>query len=221
MANPTLATLKTACRTLVSDSDATNYGVSDAELTVLLNEAQQLYGAVYPEDIGWTIDTATIGQSSKSLNITVDADCRAVIRAHRTAALGPMLERKSVQKIIEQQNNDPTEGTISEYAIERSPDSITTFIFYPWPIPAPATTDIYIFSLKDIEDIDANGSIWGTFAGYTIARIAAVSHAMILGRYERVANLEKQLPERVQLYMKIHRIAMRPAAESGEATVGG
>jgi hypothetical protein len=74
--------------------------------------------------------------------------------------------------------------------------------------------------LKDIEDIDANGSIWGTFAGYTIARIAAVSHAMILGRFDRAAQIEKMLPERIQLYMKVHKIARRPE-ESAEATVTG
>lgn len=220
MANPSLATLKAFGRALVSDADSANYGVSDTDHTVLLNEAQQLYGAVYPEDVGWTIDTAAIAQSSKSLNITTDAQCRAVIRAARGAALGPILERRTVSDIIRKQNDFPAEGEISEYAIERSPDSMTVFIFYPWPIPAPATTDIYIFSVKDIADIDTTGSIWGSFAGYTIARIAAVSHAMILGRFDRAGQIEKMLPERIQLYMKLNKIALRPN-ESPEATVGG
>lgn len=219
MANPTRTILRAYIRSLVSDADSANYGVSDSDMNVLLNEKQHVYGALYPEENVTRATSVTLAQGDKSAGISLGDTARAIVSINRGATTGPLLERKSVADIVRMQNEDSTQGVVSAFAAERNSGSATGWILYPHPIPA-ASTDLYVNWLPDIQDFgnDSAVSPFGAHAGYTIARMVAVDCAMILGRADRVSQIEKMLPERIQAYMKFSIINGRGRPDREEVT---
>ena len=85
MANPTRATLRTYIRTLVSDSDSANYGLTDDELNTLLNEKQHVFGILYPEENVTRASTKTINSGVKSDTITLLTTTRTIVSASQSS----------------------------------------------------------------------------------------------------------------------------------------
>lgn len=215
MANPTRGTLRTYGRALVSDADSANYGLSDTDWNTLLNEKQHLWGALFPEENVARASSVTVTAGSASQGFTLGSEGRAVVSVSRGGPTGPLLERLSVEDIIRLQNELPATGVIQSLAVERNAASATAWILYPHPIPA-VNTDLYFNYVLEIGDFanDNATSVFGAYAAYSMARMVAVDHAMILGRFERADRLMAGLPERVQTYMMYARINRRPAGDA-------
>jgi hypothetical protein len=204
----TLGEIRTEARLLAQDSDTINPGLVDVEWTNLINQAQQDFAALTPEyevEMVLKLDFAVTDkrQTLTSANPLI----RYLSRCERTSDGGSLpgvpMERLKLWELRDlQENTGGTSATPGFWAGHNPGIDDQTWHVYIHPLPAAAIPlDLHIFCAVYPTDLALTSDrvIFGPQAGHTIANLAAIGGAGLLGRSpEFIQRLNARLPVQYQ-----------------------
>lgn len=195
-------------RLRVRDTSTVNPGISDANWNLLIEQARQFYAALHPEQFTRNLGTFPCTQSAISFQATISAgnvEWRAITSAFLQDDSGtptlytPLRFSESLEDILKLQADDNTEATPDRLLILRSNGSDTVLDIYLYPIP-DLTYDIQLWGYFEPALLtgDSDPLLFGFHGSRTVAMIAALTAARILGRPEDfVRGIAEELPDRV------------------------
>jgi hypothetical protein len=221
MATMTGAQFIAYVRLLTLDTNSSNYGLTDAQLVLMSNDALTRWYDVVEPRVKWLTPTALGGASLATNAIsftTTPVDIQEILSCFLSSAAsatdGAQLEKVEPNDIFALNNQGDAAATPTRYAVMRAATATAadvgkwTVFFHPKsPGPTTSTTHIsaivktappaVIASTPSTEIIDVSEA-----GGYTLARIVAARAATLLGRDERfVGMLMQGVPEDIQQSM--------------------
>lgn len=223
MANSLLRSeARTYARTLVRDTSTANPGLSDATYNLLIAEARSEYAAMYPEQFTGDLSfgaapTTTATQFRKTFTPTDIVRNVLNIRANLSGTIYTPLEQTgSVQEILGLIASNGTNAPPTKYFCVRTLNSDTQWDVYFYPVPDNAYNLIFTANVEPSElSSDANPVLFNYSGSRTIARMAAIKAAIILGRSaDYIQNLMATLPDQIRNRMQEEVRAKGPRSSS-------
>lgn len=228
MAQLTVANMRAVAQELVLDTSSANPGLATADWLILLNDALFQYAAMFPNllPLSGLLATASLTQHSATATLTLSgltAPYRNITDAVVRGSAVPM-ERAEVLDLFRMFAADATEGTPSRWAIFSSAPGQSTAMVYTarfWRIADAAYSIDFYGTVQPVALTgDSDTTLFQDAEARTIARIAALEGARLLGRSPDFINsLASRLPDAVKAKLYALEVDTRPREVEGKAIV--
>lgn len=213
-------------RQLYADTDTTNIGLSDAQLTRFLNENYIRLRDTFSPRWQWVNSNGlngavAAGGKSISIQSTTIAEIKQLFvesGANRaTDKKGTPMTRDEIGRVLTLQKSETTQAKPRIYALQRvgstDPASIGYWIAYIWPI---SNTDYGISGMIRSEVTELSGATDKPDVqdgeAYTICRLAAADAALITGRpLELVQSILGPVDEKLKSHLTVAVRSIRNA----------
>lgn len=228
MAQPTVANMKAIAQTLVLDTGTTNPGLSATDWLVLLNDALFMYAEMFPHVLPMSGLVGTLsltsGQSGGTLTLNaLTASDRDITSAFVRGASG--CERAELTDLLRLIATDTTIGVPSRWALFSSGPGLaaTSWVYTlkTWPLADAAYSIDFYGSMHPVTLTgDSDYTPFQEPEARTIARIAAVEAARLLGRPgDFIAGVAGPLPDQIRAKLGLALIDSRPREYEGKSSV--